>query len=115
MTSAISGLPLASSALTDNVGQNVEQQRHAKLVDAAQKFEGMLLQEILKPMQKSQDAGFGEDPDSDRDSSLDTMSSFGTEAVADAIAKSGGLGIAKQVLRKVSDLDTRTKSGQGRY
>ena len=111
MTIAINSLPLAGPTLT----ADPEQQRHAKLVDAAQKFEGMLLQEILKPMQKSQDTGFGEDPDADRDGSLDTMTSYGTEAMANAIAKSGGLGIAKQVIEKVSDLDTRTGTGIRKY
>ena len=73
---------------------------HRKLMDAAQQFEGMLLQEMLKPMKehgfcqeegmrgwKEEGSGFA-----------DTLSSFGTEAVATAIAKGGGLGIAKRVV-----------------
>jgi len=84
--------------------------RHAKLQDAAEQFEGMMLQELLKPMQEGKDGsfggfggGFGSD-DADRDGSLDTMSSYGTEAVANAIAKHGGLGIAKQVMRQIGGL-----------
>jgi flagellar protein FlgJ len=110
-TMAMSMLPGASAS----VGADPAQVRHAKLVEAAQQFEGMLLEQMLKPMQKGEDTGFGEDPDADRDSSLDTMSSYGTEAVANAIAKSGGLGIAKQVIEKVSDLDTRTGMGIRKY
>ena len=86
-------------------------QRQLKLKDAAEKFEGMMLQELLKPMQEGKGGsfggfggGFGSD-DEDRDGSLDTMSSFGTEAVANAIAKAGGVGIAKQVMREVGALD----------
>jgi Rod binding domain-containing protein len=36
------------------------------------------------------------------DASTDTMSSFGTEAVAKAISKGGGFGIAKQIVSKVT-------------
>jgi len=92
-----------------------ERARQAKLADAAQQFEGMMLQELLKPMQEGKDGafggyngGFGTD-DGDRDTSLDTMSSYGTEAVATAIAKHGGLGIAKQVMRQIGIAD-----GKGR-
>lgn len=78
----------------------VEAQRHAKLADAAQQFEAMMMQELLKPLQAGQD-GWGGDQQND-DAAADTMSSFGTEAVAKAIAKDGGLGIARQVIRQVT-------------
>ena len=87
-------------------------QRHLELQDAAQRFEGMMLQELLKPMQEGKDGSFGGfgggfgTSDEDRDDSLDTISSFGTEAMANAIAKAGGVGIARQVLREVEALDT---------
>jgi Rod binding domain-containing protein len=77
-----------------------EAQKHAKLVDAAQQFEAMMMQELLKPMQAGQD-GWGGEQQND-DAAADTMSSFGTEAVAKAIAKGGGLGIARQVVRQVT-------------
>ena len=91
--------------------ETVALQRHLKLQDAAEKFEGMMLQELLKPMQEGKDGSFGGygggfgTSDEDRDDSLDTISSFGTEAIANAIAKAGGFGIAKQVLREVGALD----------
>ena len=75
-------------------------QRHAKLVDAAQQFEAMLMQEMLKPMRAGQDSWGGEEKSDDP--SADTISSFGTEAVAKAIAKGGGLGIARQVIQQVT-------------
>jgi len=103
-------LKMASTVATPGADA-LAMQRHLKLQDAAEKFEGMMLQELLKPLQESQDSGFtglgsgfgtGED---DRDDTLDTISSFGTEAVANAIAKHGGLGIAKQVMRQIGALD----------
>jgi peptidoglycan hydrolase FlgJ len=78
---------------------DTEVQTRSKLSDAAQQFEAMLLQEMLKPM-RSSDGGWSGDERTD--SASDTISSFGTEAVAKAISKGGGLGIARQVVAKVS-------------
>lgn len=78
----------------------IEQQKRAKLVDAAQQFEATMLQELLKPMQHGQDSWGGEMKDDD--SAVDTISSFGTEAIAKAISKGGGFGIAKQIVSKVT-------------
>lgn len=78
--------------------RNTEAQTRSKLTDAAQQFEAMLMQEMLKPM-RSPDGGWSGDEKTD--SASDTISSFGTEAVAKAISKGGGLGIARQVVAKV--------------
>jgi peptidoglycan hydrolase FlgJ len=101
-----------AGAGTVGFGGAFEAQRNARLVDAAQQFEGMMLEQILKPMQSSQDSGFGQDPDGERDGSLDTMSSYGTEAVARAIARSGGVGIARKIVAEVSR--TAAKAEEGR-
>jgi peptidoglycan hydrolase FlgJ len=78
----------------------VEGQKQAKLVDAAQQFEATMLQELLKPMQHGQNTW--EDEEQSDDSASDTISSFGTEAIAKAISKDGGFGIAKQIVSKVT-------------
>ncbi len=82
-------------------------QQHAKLVDAAQQFEAMLLQEMLKPMQSKEGNWSGEDGDKSGGDG-DTLSSYGTEVVARAIARGGGLGIAKQVVQKIWHEKTKT-------
>ena len=75
-------------------------QDHKKLADAAEQFEAMFLQEMLKPFMSSENSL---DPgDKESDHSAETLSSFGVEAVAKAISKSGGLGIAKSVVRLVT-------------
>ena len=74
-------------------------QQNAKLEDAAQQFEAMLMQEMLKPMRKGEDSW---DEEKNDDSASDTISSFGTEALAKSISKGGGLGIARQVVRQVT-------------
>jgi len=75
--------------------------QHRKLVDAAQQFEGMLLQEMLKPMREH---GFGQEQSEEKDSGSgfgDTLTSFGTETMATAISKGGGFGVAKKVVAQV--------------
>jgi Rod binding domain-containing protein len=89
---------------------NKEAAQHAKLVDAAQQFEGMLLQEMLKSMQTDKDSMSADDGEPSSDDSNDTIRSFGTEAVANAISKGGGLGIAKQVIAKVTIEHAHSKS-----
>lgn len=86
-------------ASTSQITPDKAAAQHAKLVDAAQQFEGMLLQEMLKGMQSSKD---GDDSDSSGGGGNDTLRSFGTESVARAIAKGGGLGIARQIVQKVT-------------
>jgi Rod binding domain-containing protein len=78
--------------------------QHRKLTDAAQQFEGMLLQELLKPMREhSFGSGDSDSSADDPDSSgfADTLSSFGSESLATALSRSGGLGIAKLVVQQV--------------
>ncbi|RZU39436.1 rod binding protein [Edaphobacter modestus] len=79
----------------------------AKLADAAQQFEGMMLQEMLKPLGPKEDSWGGEESS---DSGSDTIRSFGIEAVATAISKSGGLGIARQVIQQVTAEHEKTGS-----
>ena len=70
----------------------------AKLADSAQKFEAMLLDQMLKPLQ------FGGAPGDDDTTggAADTIRGMGSEALSSAIAKGGGFGIAKQIVRKVT-------------
>ena len=73
---------------------------HSRLVEAAQQFEGMMMQEMMKPLQSSENKWDSGDNDADR--SMDTLSSYGTQVVATAISKGGGLGIAKRVVEQVT-------------
>jgi flagellar protein FlgJ len=97
------GIPSIASAPLPTAPAAAAALQHRKLTDAAQQFEGMLLQEMLKPMKEHGFAQEEEDSDS-KDSGSgfgDTLSSFGTETLATAIAKGGGLGIAKRVVEQV--------------
>jgi peptidoglycan hydrolase FlgJ len=89
-----------TSDLSSQVDPGLDVQKQAKLVDAAQQFEAMMLQEMLKPMRGGKDS-WGDEESTDSGSASDTISSFGTEAFAKAISKGGGFGIAKQVISQV--------------
>jgi flagellar protein FlgJ len=79
---------------------DVQRRKQATLVDSAQQFEATMLQELLKPMQHGQ-SSWGDEEKSE-DSASDTISSFGTEAIAKAISKGGGFGIARRVVEQVT-------------
>jgi Rod binding domain-containing protein len=79
-------------------GAQVEQ-AHAgsqiqKLTKAAQEFEGVLLSTLLEEFQKS-----SLDPsDASQGAGAETLRSLGTQAVAQALAARGGLGIARMIV-----------------
>jgi len=94
-----------SSDVTSQPMAAIDGQKQTKLVDAAQQFEAAMLQELLKPVQHGQSSWGGEEKNCDTAS--DTISNFGTEAIAKAISKGGGFGIAKQIVSKVTLEDRR--------
>jgi peptidoglycan hydrolase FlgJ len=88
---------MGGSSTTGTAGADSRQ--HARLVDAAQQFEAIMTQEMMKSMQSKENKWDGDDDSSDK--SMETMSSYGAEAVTKAISKNGGLGIARTVVRQV--------------
>ncbi len=87
-------------AMTVAIGPDAAAVKQAKLVDAAHQFEGMMLTEMLKGMQTGKDEMTGEGDEGDN--SGDTLRTYGTEAVAQAISMHGGIGLANQVIAKVT-------------
>jgi Rod binding domain-containing protein len=103
-------LPTSAAAVQASVATTPAQAaQHDKLVKAAQEFEASLLQEMLKPMQK--DGLTDKDEDSPEDAGRDTLSSYGTEAMAGAIARGGGLGIARHVVAQVERQQMHLRAG----
>jgi Rod binding domain-containing protein len=94
------------------IGVDPAVREHSRLVDAAQQFEGLMLQEMLKPLQSSENKWDSGDKDADK--SMDTLSSYGIEAVATAISKGGGLGIARKVVQQVNQ-EAALKKGMHEY
>ena len=80
-------------------------------------FDEKVMQELLKPMKEHGFCEDSQDSTGDKDGGrgfADTLSSFGTESMATAIAKGGGLGIAKRVVEQVEGESTsRNKIASG--
>ncbi len=83
-----------------------------QLVKAANAFEANFLGELLKPMREDplfgNGSGLGGDSlgsDGPGSGSMGTIGSLASEALAQAIAKQGGLGIAKMVLAQLSPVE----------
>src|SRR3954454_13894296 len=93
-------MKISAAESTTQPATAADEQKQAKLVDAAQQFEATMLQELLKPFQRGQSSWGGEERTDDTAS--DTINSFGTEAIAKAISKGGGFGIAQQIVSKVT-------------
>jgi Rod binding domain-containing protein len=70
---------------------------HEKLLHAAQQFEALMLSELMKPLGESSAIG----SDADEGSGGNPLQSFGLEAMAGALAKSGALGFADRIVRSV--------------
>jgi len=88
-------LPATSSSASDPAGEPTPGSRMQKLTKVAKQFEGVLLASLLQEIQKGtldpSDGGLG--------AGSETLRSLGTEAVAQALAQKGGLGIAKMIVR----------------
>jgi Rod binding domain-containing protein len=81
-------------------------------VKAANSFEANFLGELLKPMREDplfgSGSGLGGDSlgsDGPSSGSMGTIGSLASEALAQAIAKQGGLGIAKMVLAQLAPVE----------
>lgn len=80
-----------------------------QLRQAANQFEASFLQELLKPM--TEDSLFGSSSGA-ASGSMGTVRSLAAQALADGIAKNGGLGIAKRVLAELTPMETAKSGGK---
>jgi Rod binding domain-containing protein len=87
-----------------------------KLEQAAAQFEGMLLSSLWKSM-KSTFAS--PDDDDSQDPAHDTLDDLSTETMSNAVAKAGGLGLGKLILKHLEPMleqrmaQNATESGKG--
>jgi Rod binding domain-containing protein len=92
-----------------------------QLVQAANAFEASFLKELLKPLREDplfgEGSGLGGDSlgsesgggsvGGSADGSMDTISGISSDAFAQAIARNGGLGIARRVLAELSPVESK--------
>jgi Rod binding domain-containing protein len=88
------------------------------LRQAAVEFEANFLQELLKPMKEDplfagKDGSGGDD--GEIGGSLGTIDSMGTQAMAEALANAGGLGIARQVLARMAPIEAANAAAKAAH
>jgi flagellar protein FlgJ len=89
-----------------------------RLRKAAQEFEANFLQELLKPLKEdplfagSDGLGGSDGADGMMSGSLGTVDSLGTQALADALAAAGGLGIAQHVLAQMAPIEAADEAAK---
>jgi Rod binding domain-containing protein len=94
---------LAASVAHSSSPGKTEQQ--ARVYKAAQDFEALLLASLLSPLEKSFSTLSGQD------SSGDDYHYMGVQALAGALSKSGGIGVADLLARQL--LRTEVSGGAG--
>jgi Rod binding domain-containing protein len=72
----------------------------AKLVNAAQEFEAMMLNEMLKPLHFG--SGVEDGSEESAGGAAETIRGMGTDALGKALASHGGLGIARKIVADVT-------------
>jgi peptidoglycan hydrolase FlgJ len=106
---------LGSAVLGDNSGASATQVS-PKLVHAAHEFEGMLMEELLKPLATGGVPGDDEDGDgndSDGLGSAGAVGSFAVDSLAQAISQHGGFGIADKLIAQLSQREATESSKLG--
>ncbi len=100
----------ASTAMPARSGGKAAPQ--PQLVRAAHEFEGMMMQQLLKPMTQS-DALTGDDGQgSGLNAGSGALSEFASEALGQAISAGGGFGIANLIIRQLSHSGNQHGTGK---
>jgi Rod binding domain-containing protein len=102
-SSALGGAKAASAGTPDP--------KLAKLTSAAQSFEAMMLNEMLKPLHFG--AGVSDGAEESEGGASDTIKGMATDALCKALAASGGVGIARKIVKQVTAEEESTKVHRG--
>jgi len=103
-----SGKPSPSSSASNTPASR-------KLRQAAAEFEGMLISSLWKSMKSA----FASDDDDSSDPAHDSLDDLSIQTMSNAVAKAGGLGLGKLILRHLepmlakSESQNATDSGKG--
>jgi len=77
-----------------------ESPRAQKLRQAAAEFEGMLISSLWKSMKST----FASPDDDSTDPAHDTLSDLGIDTMSNSVAKAGGLGLGKLILKHLEPM-----------
>ena len=97
MSHSIQAMSSPSFIQTLGIGHSAKDSPE-RVQKAASEFEAMFLAQMLKTARKGGGGGLTGDGDDDDDDANNTMIELGEQQFAQALASSGGLGIAKMVV-----------------
>lgn len=80
-----------------------------QLVRAAHQFEGMMIEQLLKPMT----SGESLDSSGDNAGSNSALNDFASESLSQSLSQHGGLGIANWIVRDLSHAGNHADTGKG--
>ncbi len=93
------------------MGATIPDPKLAKLTSAAQSFEAMMLNEMLKPLHFG--AGVSDGAEESEGGATDTIRGMATEALGKALAAAGGVGIARKIVKQVTSEEEAMKVRRG--
>lgn len=83
---------------------------NARLMRAAQEFEGQMMKELMRPLNR-QSASCLSDSNDDGDSSPEgALGDFASDALAQALSVRGGFGIASRIVRELSSTGNQNET-----
>jgi len=101
------GTPGAVTVSASSAASPPVDAKTARLVNASQDFEAMMLNEMLKPLHFG--AGVEDGGEESPGGASETISSMGTDALGKALAAHGGMGIARKIVADVTKEQETTK------
>lgn len=107
-TGNVKGASLAGSTAVSDKSREL---KLAKLTSAAQSFEAMMLDQMLKPLHFG--AGIEDGAEASEGGAADTIKGIATDALGKALAASGGVGIARKIVKEVAAEQETTKVRRG--
>jgi Rod binding domain-containing protein len=91
----------------------LDNQKKEKIVKSARDFESILIGQWLEQAEKSFATVPGDDPDKDnQDPGQDQMRSIAFRALADGMAKAGGIGIASMIQKHLESAEAKAAQNE---
>jgi Rod binding domain-containing protein len=100
-------LPTSLATGSTRVTAAADNANSAKVADAAQQFEAMMLNELLKPLQFG--ASVDEGGEEGSGGAAGTIRGLATDALGKALAEHGGVGVARKVEQEMTKVRHTTK------
>ncbi len=97
--------------LAQQAASSTDAGKDAKIDKAAQQFEAILVGTWLREAEQSFATAPGEDGDADGDSGGNQMMSMGVQSLSEALAQSGGIGIAKMIAGAMHAAVAKSEAG----